>query len=377
MPHTASAGPALGALHTAYARLERPLSSISLVGGFVFDAVTLKRVDSFWEMFWVGAHLGVVAVCILLLNREALGGPDTEKPGKASFWYINGLQFFFGGLLSTFLVLNFRSGSLWASWPFLLILAAAFVANERLKEQYKRFYFQLSIFFLSLYCTVILILPVILHSVGRLAFVASGVVTLLVMLVFLQVLRVVAGKRIDIDIDIGSRPLVAMLAGIFLVINALYFLNLIPPVPLSLRDAGVYHGVERQADGSFVVESEPAGLLGVFRYFRYAESFHFRPGAPIYAYTAIFSPAALDTTIVHHWELYDPARRRWMDMGRVALAVRGGRGEGYRTYSVKTGAPSGAWRVDVETRSGALLGRLRFNVVQQPEDPPLVPQIKN
>src|SRR5262249_50779342 len=155
-------------------------------------AVTLKRVDSFWEIFWVVAHLGVVAVCILLLNRVAIGGGDTEEPGKPAFWYVNGLQFFFGGLLSTFLGLYFLSGSLWVSWPFLLILAAAFVANERLKQQYARLYFQLSLFFLSLYCTVILILPVIIRSAGRLAFVASGIVTLALMYVFLRAMRAIA-----------------------------------------------------------------------------------------------------------------------------------------------------------------------------------------
>ena len=56
-------------LRTVYARFEQPISSISLLGGFAFDAVTLKRVDTFWENFWVVAHLAVVAVCILLVNR--------------------------------------------------------------------------------------------------------------------------------------------------------------------------------------------------------------------------------------------------------------------------------------------------------------------
>jgi hypothetical protein len=36
-----------------YGRYERPISSLSLVGGFIFGAVTLKRVDLFWENIWV------------------------------------------------------------------------------------------------------------------------------------------------------------------------------------------------------------------------------------------------------------------------------------------------------------------------------------
>src|SRR5271165_6884518 len=127
----------------AYARLERPISSISLLGGFAFDAVTLKRVDTFRENFWIVAHLAVVAVCILLLNRTENRGRtenlrrkenlsraenisptenlkraenlnltdnlnrteyrdadplDTSDPSQAHFWLINMLQFAFGGL---------------------------------------------------------------------------------------------------------------------------------------------------------------------------------------------------------------------------------------------------------------------------------------
>ena len=38
---------------------------------------------------------------------------------------------------------------------------------------------------------------------------------------------------------------------------------------------------------------------------------------------------------------------------------------------------AGAWRVNVESPRGALLGRLRFNVVLQASDPPLITQLKN
>lgn len=344
-------------LSAAYARFERPLSSISLIGGFVFDAVTLKRADSFWEIFWVVVHLAVVAVCILLVNRPT-------RALATDFWFLNILQFTFGGLLSTFLVLNFRSGSIWVSWPFFLILGAAFLANERLKDQYARLYFQLGIFFLSLFCFTILIVPVILHAIGPFIFLLSGAISLAVLFMFLGLLRSVTG----VDLDTGRLPLIAVIAGIFLSINALYFLNLIPPIPLSLRDAAAYHAITRNADGNYSVQSENPGL---FRFFRHYETFHAAPGASVYAYSAIFSPTSLNTTIIHQWQFYEP-KRGWTNMGRVELPVRGGRGEGYRTYSVKTGILAGAWRVNVEIPSGALLGRLRFNVVLQPPDPSLI-----
>jgi hypothetical protein len=406
----------------AYARLERPISSISLLGGFAFDALTLKRVDTFRENFWIVAHLVVVAVCILLLNRtgrrgrsenlsqtENLGGTEKLKGAEgvnltknissteninltknlnrtegsdsdanppnhnglspARFWLINTLQFFFGGLLSTFLVFYFRSGSLRASWPFFVILGAAFAANEKLKAHYARLAFQISFFFLSLFCFMIYILPVLLHSIGRLIFLLSGVVSLGLVYLFLRILQWVAGQ----DFSTRSRALHTCITVIFITINVFYFLNLIPPIPLSLQDASVHHAITRSAEGNYSVQSEDPGRL---RYFRLVDTFHATPGESVYAYSAIFSPTSLNTKILHEWQFYEP-KRGWTTLSRVELPVRGGRGGGYRTYSVKTGITAGAWRVNVETPSGALLGRLRFNVVLQDSDPPLVTQLKN
>ena len=121
------------------------------------------------------------------------------------------------------------------------------------------------------------------------------------------------------------------------------------------------------------MQSEDPGPL---HFFRLIEIFHATPGASVYAYSAIFSPTSLNTKIVHEWQFYEP-KRGWTTMSRVELPVRGGRGGGYRTYSVRAGITAGAWRVNVESPNGALLGRLRFNVVLQASDPPLITQLKN
>ena len=80
----------------------------------------------------------------------------------------------------------------------------------------------------------------------------------------------------------------------------------------------------------------------------------------IAAYTAVYAPAGLRQPIEHVW---------WKDgrlVERVPLSpVRGGRKEGFRTYSRKTDlAPpyDGRYRVDVMTASGQLIGRLRFTI---------------
>ena len=134
-----------------YGRFERPISSLSLIGGFVFDALTLKRVDMFWENLWVVVHLVIVAICIVLIHALESKEGDEINPAKLHFWLVNILQFFFGGILSTYLVFYFRSADLSVSWPFILFLGLAFWANEALKRHFVRLSFQVALFFLSLF----------------------------------------------------------------------------------------------------------------------------------------------------------------------------------------------------------------------------------
>lgn len=79
------------------------------------------------------------------------------------------------------------------------------------------------------------------------------------------------------------------------------------------------------------------------------------------AYTAIYAPAGLRQAIEHVWR----REGHVVDVMRLT-PVEGGRLEGFRTFSRKTGFPSdpvGRWTVDVMTGHGQLIGRLRFRVV--------------
>jgi hypothetical protein len=339
------------------------------VGGFAFDALTLKRVDMFWENVWVSAHLLVVAVCIVVVNHGENERVGAKAPAKLHFWLINILQFFFGGLFSTFLVFYFRSGSIWVSWPFFLILAAAFIANESLKKHSARLDFQISLFFLALFTFAIFVLPVVIHQMGPGTFLESGAVSLALLGLFLLVLKFIGRETFSH----GKKALCISIASIFIAINCLYFLNLIPPLPLSLQDASVDHSLVKDAEGYYVVQHEPKEWMG---FFSFAETFHWVPGTAVYVYSAVFSPTSLNTDIVHEWQLYD-AKQGWLTMSRVELPVIGGRDGGYRTYSMKTAIRPGPWRVNVETSSGAILGRLRFDIIRQNTNPGLVTEIKD
>ena len=339
-----------------YGKFERPISSISLIGGFVFDALTLTRVDEFWENLWVGVHLLIVAVCIILINLQENERGSEADPNKLHFWLVNALQFFFGGLLSTYLVFYFRSGALAASWPFFVILASAFIANERLKKHYARLTFQISILFLSIMLFSIYIVPVIMHTIGQQIFILSGGVSLVVLGIFLFILARIAKERFK-----KSRvPLLFSIAGIFITINLLYFLNLIPPIPISLKDAGIYQSFIVNGPGNYTAQYEDQGI---FAFLQSSETIHIAAGMPLYAYSAIFSPTSFSTNVIHEWQYYNSTTHTWVTRGRITLATIGGGDKGYRTFSTENGLAAGMWRVNVKTPQGQIIGSLNFTIV--------------
>jgi hypothetical protein len=339
-----------------YAKFERPISSLSLVGGFVFDAVTLNRVDEFWENIWVLAHIVIVAVFIILVNSKKHKVGDENNPSEPQFWYVNILQFFFGGLLSTYLVFYFRSADLSTSWLFILLLGVAFWANESLKRQYARLSFQISLFFLSLYALAIYLLPVILHSIDNKVFLLSGGISLIIVIVYVRIIRYWNFEKYNQS----KRLTYISIIGIFIVMNVLYFTNVIPPIPLSLKDAGVFHSIQRDSGGNYLAGYED---LGWRKYLKLYDDVSLFPNSPIYVYSAIFSPTDLNIQIVHKWQSYDEINKEWTTKERVELPLIGGREGGYRTYSVKNNLTAGWWRVSIETATGKVLGRVRFNVL--------------
>jgi hypothetical protein len=350
-----------------YARFERPISSISLVGGFVFDAVTLTRVDLFWENVWVGVHLLIVASCILLIDRvenESSAVINGKDPARLHFWLINILQWFFGGLLSTFLVYYFRAGSLSVSWPFMLLLLVAFVSNESLKHHYSRLIFQTSLLFLSIFAYAIFIVPVLVHAISVTVFFMSGIISLGVMALFLFLLNLAAREKFKKHLW----QLIGVILGIFLGVNLLYYYNFIPPLPISLKDAEIYHSLTVNAPGRYTVTQEPPAL---WNFFQTNESIHIVAGDPLYAYTAIFSPALFNFPVIHEWQHYDQTKGSWATMSRIKLAVTGGSDGGWRTFSEVTPSAPGAWRMNVETVSGAVIGRIDFTVIEQGSEPTL------
>lgn len=347
--------PFIDPIRNFYGRFERPISSLSLISGFIFDIITLKRVDTLWENIWILGHLLIIGIFIILIHTKDSAEGDEANPSKAHFWYVNILQFFFGGILSTYLVFYFRSADLFSTWPFILILLLAFIANESLKRHFVRLSFQISLFFLSIYSFMIFLVPIVLHKIGDWVFVLSGILSLIIIWFFLRILFnfIKENKK--------NRKAVALLiSGIFILVNFLYFTNMIPPMPLSLKDAGVYYNITKNSEGNYELMYENTGWR---KYLQLYPDFNKVAGTPVYVFSAIFSPKNLNLNIIHEWQHYNEATKEWFTESVVNLPVIGGRDGGFRTYSMRSNISAGKWRVNIKTNTGKTIGHLRFNIV--------------
>jgi hypothetical protein len=149
---------------------------------------------------------------------------------------------------------------------------------------------------------------------------------------------------------------------IYVSFNVLYFTNVIPPIPLALKQLGIYHRVVHyNTDNTYALtyEKQPWYLP-----LRKADSvFHPAPGDAIYCFASVFAPTRLTSTnIYHHWEYNNPTSGTWEDHGRYPYVIQGGSNVGYRGYTQISNYREGKWRCTVETERGQALGRETFVV---------------
>ncbi len=351
-----------------YKRFEHRISSLFLLLGFILDALTLQRADKLFENLWIAGYLVIIAVFIMLVHVTEKKGDSEGNMGQAHFWYVNILQFAFGGVFSAFLVLYFRSADIFSAWPFIALLALIFIANEFIKKHYIRLSFQISLFFLAIYSFTIFSIPVILHKMGAWIFLLSGLISLILIWLFIKILfRFTKDK-----LGKSKKLLTLLILSIFALVNFLYFTNVIPPIPLSLKDAGMYHTVHK-TDTGYIVTYEDHGF---WNYFNSYPDFHKTPESSVYAFSAIFSPKDLDMNIRHEWQHYDEIKKKWTTESVIKLPIIGGRVGGFRTYSKRTNIESGKWRVNIQTEQGKNIGRLRFTIVSTDIMPPLKVEVK-
>lgn len=344
-------------IETLIHRYERYVAPFTFIIGFVFDTLTLRRIDIWFDHYILIGYLLLGAIGITVVNAYEAGHLHVRPWDWVVPFMPVMVQFVFGGLFSIFVIFYTKSGVIATSWIFLLVLCVLLIGNEHFRKQYQHLTFQLSIFFVVLFSYTIFALPLITKQIGTAMFLLSGIASLGLLGLFVFVL-----SRVTPFIKQSRRSLSISIGIIYLAFHVCYFANIIPPIPLSLKEGGVYHRVVRQ-DGTYRVAFESPPWYAFFH--KTNSIYHWHEGELIYFFSSVFAPTQLNTDILHHWFYYDTVKNKWVSTAEILIPIIGGRDGGYRGYSFITSGKPGKWRVDVVTARGQqVLGREIFIVVK-------------
>lgn len=337
-----------------YSRYEKFTMPTMLLGGFLLDYFTFANIE-------IKTTLAILFIYWLLAGGAIffIHFYDAKKiPTSALLNYVRLflpllLQFTFGALFSSSLVFYWFSGAFSVSWPFFGIITLLMIFNERFRDYLEKLWVQVSIYFFCTMSLASLALPFLAASLSAWIFVFASVGSLILFVIDISFLSLWLP-----DLQTQKKKIIMVIFGITILMNVLYFTNIIPPIPLALKDAGAYHSLY-VSGGKYVLTTEPENFLQTAIF---GQTLNIKTGGRVYLYTAIFAPTKLQTKIIHRWQYYDEKTKEWVDKGNLPFAISGGRKDGYKGYSWLSGLSEGNWRVYVQNERGQVLGVVRFRI---------------
>lgn len=336
------------------------------VAGFLFDILTLGRIDAGLTVGQQAVYLALVTV-VLVHMLQAEPGPAPHAAAMSSRlkrWYFEyrnpAMHFLLGALLSAYTLFFFKSSSLLVSFGFMGVLVALLVANESARFKALGLPFKFALLGLCYLAFFAYVVPVLVGQTGLAVFLLSmgaGCVPLS------AVAFSVAREQ--------KRTVLLPLGCVLVVFLAFYLFRLIPPVPLSMRFMGVYHGVERTEAGYRLSHERPS-----WRIWQNGDQwFRAQPGDKVHVYFRLFSPSRFSDRVHMGWYRYEggaaagPKGRGWVLQDTIPIRILGGREEGFRGYGQKSNYQPGEWKVQVETTDGREIGRIYFSLEAAPPGP--------
>lgn len=328
--------------------------------GVGFDAATIFRIDSVIDNTIIAVYLLLLCVLYTAATLHEAGQLKNRLLLRFTRWYPIASQFLLGALFSMFVFFYSQSASLTETSIFLVALIGLMIANEVLHDRMFSARLRLSLLFVVLASYLVYFVPIVTGIMNHATFflgllLAAGIVVAIGRLLWHR--GVFRSKRQMVKMG-------ATIPVLVLLLESAYVMNWIPPVPMAVRDAGVYHEVVRSG-GEYRMRYARPAWYDLFE--RDERPFRYSPGDTVFVYTAVFAPSRLEKTIVHVWERRHAETDAWLETDQIRYTVSGGRDNGYRGYTQKRLIEPGRWRVRVETDNGRLLTRIAFDVVRADE----------
>lgn len=337
-------------------RHESSLEGLFFVGGFVFDFLMVTEPDDLFGIIQQGLYLLAIAA---LIHFELLYRLHKWRPGPrlSKVWNFRNLllHFLLGTLLNIYSIFYIKSASFLNSLVFLILMTGFVLANELPIVKKSKVSLKTGLFTICLFSYISILYPIILGFVGWTPFALSVLTTLLILYFQIKILSF----RLP-DQKTLAQALLFPSFSILVVFVAFYSMGWIPPVPLSVKEQGIYHFIEKK-EGEYLLSTEKIW----WKFWQSGDQeFYAQPGDKVYYYLQIYSPARFSDQIFIHWSFKD-TQNHWQSSDRIPISIVGGRKEGYRGFTIKSNYQPGQWRVQVETAHGQEISRLYFEVIPQ------------
>ena len=327
------------------------------IGGFIFDTLTLGRIDRLYDLSVLCLHMTSLTITLYLYNLADDGKWNNTVLEKFKEYYPLAIQFFFGGLSSAYVIYYSRSVSMSKTVFFLIILLVLLFANEILKKRISNKYLQFSVYFFISFTFFTFMVPVLIKEMSPNIFILSGLLSLFSTLALITLIyRASPSTRSEIHLG----KLIGIVFSIYLMINIFYFFRLIPPVPLALSNGIVAHQVKVE-NNNYLVTYETDEWYVFWR--KHRLKFIQKPNEDVYVFSSIFAPTSLKKSVFHRWKWYNDATREWEIIEDIGYDITGGRDGGYRGYTFKNNLVEGLWKVEVLTQEELVLGIIDFEVI--------------
>jgi Protein of unknown function (DUF2914) len=330
--------------------------------GFLFDVVLLHRIDSTPLLIHQACYLFLSAALIAWDHKIHVSGvePKGNILGKLASVRLWVMHFFLGTLLNAFMVFYFRASSGLKAFGFIVALSGVIVLNELPKFRQKGPIVRVMLLSFSITSFLAYLIPVVwgeLKSwqyVLAVGFGAAGTFGLWKLFTFFTQ-----------DPHWTFQRAVAPGLGLQAVLLGLYLLDVIPPVPLSLKHIGIYTNVasERTPGGIvYTLDYQPAPFWQLWH--KQSAELVGTSGSRAWAFVRIFAPTRFRDSIRFAWDYYDESKG-WIQRGSpFTTSLSGGNEEGYRTFAYSTVSKPGTYRVRVLTGDNREIGRDTFTFVE-------------
>jgi hypothetical protein len=345
-----------------YRRHERYIPLGSFVLGFAYDSFTLQRIDRIADNLQMLAYLLLSGSALAVLGMVEYGRIKRSFILQRLPWVTILFHFCLGGLLSAYAIFYFKSAAFSKAYVFVGLLVVIWVLNEFAPRRIAKLRMLSILHFFCSCAFFTFFLPVLTHRIGLSVFIAGGLISLcLTGVIWSAVLKKSVFHPRSHGRDFLAPPITA-----FLILVVLYVFNWIPPVPLSVKEIGIYRSVHRLKDGRYEVRYRQPAWYEFFK--RDERVFEYTAGDTVYCFAAIFAPTAMRQRVIHDWQMRTPDGV-WKSMSRIPYQIVGGRDGGWRGYTMKRQIKPGDWRVDVVNDNGQILGRISLSIVKA-EVPP-------